>query len=587
MSLLHSTFEATIAPSPDLQIFDWARENIDLPASYQIPGRFHVEKSRHLIEPFKALYDDTIRRVVLMKAIQTGGTLVADIYVPWVMATNPGNVMWIMQTDDIAKDHSESRMLPVMKRCAALQRLLPDDPRKIRIQEILFKSDVALYIQGPSINNLQSKSIRVVIGDEVWLWEPGVLTELIGRQSAYRRVGTDKGLFISQAGKKDDQFDALWQEGSRRIWTVQCEHCRDWFEPRWTWEVSVNGTMEYRGMRWDDDGHQVRYQCPLCGECMVDTPRLKANWNLTGRFSGEQAGTVASFKWNCVITDSWQELVAEFRKANLAKRNGSTLPLQQFLQKKMAEPWDERMGVEQVMLLTSAYTPGPEKWEHETHRFMTVDVQKDYFVVVIRAWANDGSSRLLHFDPKVSTWPELRELQTRFGIIRAAVDEKYGIRSAEVRKWCFIYDWIAFRGSDKKDFPNPEMGKRTLYSVPQLTDIFVGIKDKDRAKFFEGFSPEAMAKFESGNRSCIVVDWAGPTVRDIFCNLRDGKGAKWEAYDGVGREYNEQLYGFVKRTRHDPRGNEIQEYHVIGPDHAADCESMQVVVAAMNEILAV
>jgi len=67
-------------PQPDRSpIYEWARKHIVLPESYATPGPFNVRISPWLIPIFDALQNPLVRRVHFRKAVQIGGTLVADV----------------------------------------------------------------------------------------------------------------------------------------------------------------------------------------------------------------------------------------------------------------------------------------------------------------------------------------------------------------------------------------------------------------------------------------------------------------------------------------------------------------------------
>jgi len=59
---------------------EWAAEFLELSAGgYAIPGFFHIEKSRQLIEPFAALDDDVTRMVSVCAAVQGAKSMLSDI----------------------------------------------------------------------------------------------------------------------------------------------------------------------------------------------------------------------------------------------------------------------------------------------------------------------------------------------------------------------------------------------------------------------------------------------------------------------------------------------------------------------------
>ena len=96
----------------------------------------------------------------------------------------------------------------------------------------------------------------------------------------------------------------------------------------------------------------------------------------------------------------------EYLTAQDAMSTGQPLPLQQFMQKQMAEPWDESMQLEKTDLALAEgsvadYQEG-ERIENEAIRFATVDCGRDHFWLAIRAWRPDASSVGIYY-AKVNT----------------------------------------------------------------------------------------------------------------------------------------------------------------------------------------
>ena len=61
-------------------IYEWAHDCIEeMPSSYAIQGRFNVRNSPWLIDPLDSMIDPVVRRTTVSKAIQSAGTLMAEL----------------------------------------------------------------------------------------------------------------------------------------------------------------------------------------------------------------------------------------------------------------------------------------------------------------------------------------------------------------------------------------------------------------------------------------------------------------------------------------------------------------------------
>ena len=149
-------------------IYDWAHEHMTLPPSYAIPGKFDVSITRPLISIFDALQDTTIHRIRFRKPPRFGGSMIADIAIPWIICNDPGPIMWNWQSDDDAKGHMKEKAWELWRSCRPFKAMLPPNRHDATTTEIYF-GPFFIVCQGANINNLQSKGVRWLFNDETWL----------------------------------------------------------------------------------------------------------------------------------------------------------------------------------------------------------------------------------------------------------------------------------------------------------------------------------------------------------------------------------------------------------------------------------
>lgn len=581
----------------------WARENIDLPLAYAIPGPFHPEASRHILAVFEALEDDTRRCVNVLKATQTFGSGIADIFVPWTLDNAPGPVMWTFHTDQVAAQHAEARAMPVIRNCKRLARLMPDDRHKKRKQEIIFKNGVPLYIQGSAPGNLQAKSIRYLINDELWQWPPAMLDEAKARITQYKKMGTSKVLNISQGGTVGDQWHGETEEGDFYEWEVACPHCGKYQILCMEATDPKNPDKKIYRMRWDDNGENIYYQCEHCAKKIFDSDAQRAAFNATGRYRQTRIGKtreVVTFRWTSLIWLPWVDLVARYRKCLAAKKVGALLPLKAFVQKVLAQFWNEKEAIERVNVQVryTDYDPAAP-WTDEKVRFMTVDCQANFleFWVVIRAWGTNESRRL--WRGCVTSWEAVRELQLAWKVRSQFVLVDSGYRASEVYRQCCRHvdetgrGWVAMKGSPSPTFLHTfkdRDNEQRIYSERTYGDHMLGLKNADVEKWLAGVSPHALELYKKGKLKCPLYLWSNPSVKDITSNLRDGQGMPWLAPKSESQMveesvYRRQLASEPKKLEHDSRGVEKWVYHQIGDNHLWDCENMNTVGAIIFGVI--
>ncbi len=110
----------------------WCEEHITSIPYSPIPGRFRSANSPWMREPMEALVDPKIRIVSIIAAIQSGKTSVGELGLAHIIANHPGPTLWLDQTDDDAKDQSESRLQKLFDECIPVRSLYPANRHKKR-----------------------------------------------------------------------------------------------------------------------------------------------------------------------------------------------------------------------------------------------------------------------------------------------------------------------------------------------------------------------------------------------------------------------------------------------------------------------
>lgn len=540
--------------------------------------------------------------------------MIGDVWLPWIIKNDPGPTMCNFQTDLVAKDYAEDRAMPQLRSCDIIKDLMPADRHKDRTQEIKFPH-MPLYIQGPSIANLQTKGIRFQWNSELWCWPKGRIGEALGRTLDYAEVGLSHVYNESQGGVDGDDWETLWSQGTKETWSVHCLQCGVLFPLIWQ-AKQANG--ERAGIVWEDsaetkDGNgkwkinavikTVKYICPHCGYAHTNTAETRYDWNRRGKYVAANpfASHHRSFRYNALACRDWSNILAGFLNATESKEKGDVGPLREWIQKQMAECWVEDMQLvesrpEEETFSVNSLEPCIDG---EAFRFMTIDCQADLadFWFVVRAWNRDGESRLLH-QGRASSWDELREIQTKLGVKDqyVFVDGGYEFRTVcnmatrfghvgTIRGRRLYLCWNILIGRDTFDFVHAvkdsagkELRERRMYSPVAYGDPYLGADSARRglrAPFYR---------------------WSNEQAKDILRRLRDGKGAKWTAKkpetDSEKKahdEYIRQINSEVKRIAYDPKtGRErwrwVTRRHGIA-NHLWDCECMQVIAAAICGIL--
>ena len=583
---LSSILRDAWTPADRREPWRWCEDHIKSSPYSPLPGPFRSENSPWIREVMEAIVDPKIRLVSIIAAVQSSKTTSPELTLCYIIANLPGPCLWLDQTDEDAKDESESRLQKLFESCEPVKKLFPKNKNKQRNCTIHFSNGMTLWLLGAyNKTNLQRSSIRWLFGDETWRWPVGHMAEAEARTTAFGWLG--KCVFMSQGGEENDDTHRKFETTDMREWHYKCPKCGKYIPYKW------------ENVEWDDDckdengeydfskiNHSTALKCPECGEYFEDSDRMRRILNKDGKFialnpnaSKENVG----FHWNALASMSWGKIAELYLRAKIAARKGDSSLLQQFYQKRLALAWREFAEDYRLEIASGSYNSG-DVWDEEAGfnklgeiiappfaeneviaplRIMSVDVQMNCFYLVVRAWSINGSSRLLWHE-KVLTWEDIEEIQKRFKILDNLVFVDAGYNSFEVYKHCGERNWIALMGDNRANFfhrlPN---GKTVLRFYSPVKHIFISRYVKCRMHF-----------------------WSNLNVKDTLARIRRNQnpadGATWEVPTDISEDYLKQM-----ESEHRIKKGNSWIWEQIGnrPNHYLDCEAMNCAGALMLKIV--
>lgn len=586
MKLLRDILKDAWTPADRREPWRWCEDHIKSIPYSPLPGPFRSENSPWIREVMEAIVDPKIRLVSIIAAVQSSKTTSPELTLCYIIANLPGPCLWLDQTDEDAKDESESRLQKLFESCEPVKKLFPKNKNKQRNCTIHFSNGMTLWLLGAyNKTNLQRRSIRWLFGDETWRWPVGHMAEAEARTTAFGWLG--KCVFMSQGGEENDDTHRKFETTDMREWHYKCPKCGKYIPYKW------------ENVEWDDDckdengeydfskiNHSTALKCPECGEYFEDSDRMRRILNKDGKFialnpnaSKENVG----FHWNALASMSWGKLAELYLRAKIAARKGDSSLLQQFYQKRLALAWREFAEDYRLEIASGSYNSG-DIWDEEAGfnklgeiiappfaeneviaplRIMSVDVQMNCFYLVVRAWSINGSSRLLWHE-KVLTWEDIEEIQKRFNILDNLVFVDAGYNSFEVYKHCGERNWIALMGDNRANFfhrlPN---GKTVLRFYSPVKHIFISRYVKCRMHF-----------------------WSNLNIKDTLARIRRNQnpadGATWEVPTDISEDYLKQM-----ESEHLIKKGNSWIWEQIGnrPNHYLDCEAMNCAGALMLKIV--
>lgn len=583
--------------------WEWGAEKVRIKNSPYVGNRFRPELTPWLKEPLEVLPLNSVTEISCQCCVQGSKTVFILVGSSWAIEFEPDTMIITCQSDDDAKFFARERANYAFERIDSIANRMPTDRSKKSICSISL-SDMSLEIQGANPNNLNSKPVRWVFNDEVWLWKRGLLDESRKRATRYwnRRI-----VNVSTAGEKGCDMDLAFEAGDRREWHLKCPSCNGLNFPKWErikWPKDPDlivecpnekgGTtkekLKLESGEWNFKAvkYSTFFECEFCKAKHAHTYAVHKTMNDGGAYIATNLNPTpghVSFRWNALCLApaelSWGDLAVEWLKAEVEFAKGNEAPRREFIQKRLAESYDPNR-YHTFSKLPTVKIEGNVAYDYV---FLTVDVQQTEFWAVVRGWSKTGESWLL-WAGRLFTWDEIEAKQTEFKVPGQCVFVDAAYEQTRVMRECARHnklvdingrkDWVGWKGLDgenqeRKSFEyHPENSKPILlpYSWPP--------------KYLSGNSGisagVAFAKWHL---------WSNKTVKDILVRLRDGKGSKWLAYDGAPQDWHEQMYSERRIKVYDKFGKESIKWDRIGkrPNHLWDCEAMQVVAACMAQII--
>ena len=423
------------APRQDLKPSEWAAENVYLTSS---PLGAKYQAGGHCDEILDTLADPDVYESSAVGHTGMGKSAILESASCWIVAQAPGPTLVIGQTNPTTTDWMETRMKPAFKNCEATERLLPRgaNRHKDRKDAIIFPS-MQYLTGGANLTNTQEVSMRYTLGDEPWIWNHGIIGELLKR---HHDRWNRKSLMVAQGGFEETEWHHHTKNGLGFDRGFVCCECGTEQIFQWSgvnYEKHRDGNDEWE---WSKIFASVHYQCqhPECGKKFPDTAQGRHQLTEKSLYISRQNSHIPGRVTRYIPAMAnpriqLSSLVQEWLLAEDAWKNGDKEPRKQFVMKRLAQFWVEKPEVPKLETGSDPYLKAQfnngEKWEKEHARLMKIDVQKVGFWVVIRAWSIDEKKSRLLWEGKVDTYQTLFDLQNRYGLEHRDVfiDGRYNV----------------------------------------------------------------------------------------------------------------------------------------------------------------
>lgn len=529
------------------------------PESSAEPGQWRTARAPYQAGIMDAVNDPLVTDIAVMKPSQVGWTEILLNVAGYFIHYDPSPMLLVQPTLEMAKAFSKDRLAPMLRDTEVLRGKVKEARARDSDNTVLHKVFDGGHITIPGANSpasLASRPIRILLCDEVDRYPPSVGTEGDPVNLARKRTTTfwnRKRLMGSTPTIEGrSRIESLFGDSDQRHYFVPCPHCKNL------------QTLKWPQVKWPEGKpEEAYYVCEHCGAVITDTDKpemlSRGEWRATKPFTG-----VAGFHLNELYSPwvSFAEMATAFLEA---KKSPETL--QTFINTALAETWKEQ-GIapkwEQVAEHKQPYRSG-EIPSATRAVLLTVDVQIDRFVYVVRGWGAGAESWLIEQGElwgetdKQEVWERLALLvQKKWGahsLSRAWIDSGY--RTDQVYAFCRRFPGLAL----------PVKGKDRLDKPAKMTRIDISVRG---------------ITIKNGLQLWIVdTDYFKSWVHGRVFWPDDQPGA-WHLPSDVTDDYCKQIVS--ESVIVSPNGKRTWVRHGNAANHYLDCEMMQAACAHVMQI---
>ncbi|KWT89342.1 MULTISPECIES: terminase gpA endonuclease subunit [unclassified Variovorax] len=246
-------------------------------------GRWTHDMAPYLVEPMDVLNSLDYQTVGVVGPGQSGKTEIAQNWLLKSVATDPGDMLWYMQTDPGLEAFVKGRINPMIDAHEVMSVRLGSRPVD---DSLHFKQFQGMRVEFLSAahSNLINKSAPRIVADEVDAYAASlgdvkalldVRRQTFGRQStllALSHPDLARGLIPERDWSAG--IMAIYGDSDRRVWYWPCPHCGAWSSP-------VPIASRFMPLQYPEEGTldeieaEARLVCPVNG-CLIEDHHRRA-----------------------------------------------------------------------------------------------------------------------------------------------------------------------------------------------------------------------------------------------------------------------------------------------------------------------
>ena len=171
-------------------------------------------------EILEAFADEEVRHICVMCSSQSAKTLTIMVALAYIIAEDPGPILWVTANNKEAVKLARARLRPFMDRIVPVAERFPKERGGKNLLEIYFPGAPFVITGAESEAALQSTPYRYLFLDEVRAYPPGALEMALNRTRSFSH--NYKVVTISTPEDEQDHMHQCYLDGDQRQWFVKC-----------------------------------------------------------------------------------------------------------------------------------------------------------------------------------------------------------------------------------------------------------------------------------------------------------------------------------------------------------------------------
>ncbi len=581
---------ADFEPEAPLTVSEWADKYRVLDNSSAEPGQWNTARTPYLKEPMDAFCDPTVREIIMRTCTQIGKTSFQLNCLGFIVDHDPGPTMIVLPRDEDCRGWGAKKFRPMVEASPALQSHTTGKEDDLAGKLYQFDRMAVKFAGANSPADLSSDPCRYVLFDEIDKYP-----RFSGKEADPVKLGEErmktywnrKSLKVSTPTLESGYITRDFNRSDKRHFWLPCPRCGR-YQPLSFRRNEGTGLVRFPE---EATGEEIKrkalawYECGKCAGRIEERERLgmlaagvwcpqSCEVNDRGKIKGDIPSTdVRGYQLSVLYSPwvTWSETVAEF----LETKDDAPL-FMNFVNSWLGETW--KMRAQEVKESHLKGRISTYRWGIVPKNAVVltggIDVQKDHFRFVVRAWGVGEESWLIRYG-SVEQWEQLIQVVTIGYEMERQTDERM------LRLFCidsgFRTDEVYAYARQYQEILRPTKGASSLQATP--------IRRTHLDKFPNG------KPIPGGiNLWTLNTEYYKDKLNRLI-HTQSGDPGEWHLpADRVESDYFAQMTSEHKQAKRDTKTGKVTEsWEPVSEgraNHYWDCEAMALAAAEMLQVYA-